>query len=682
MKNEETVIVSQTDIMKKTLTILALCFTLFILRGTSVNAENGHSLWLRMIPVQQEGRIMVDKNTDITETIVIAVDELTRYWRQSEQIILKTAKLPVVNEGFYIQKEGKSIYIMSPTDRGILYGTYELLRRQSLGTLNFDRRNTFVNFPIAQYRILNHWDNLNGTIERGFAGHSIFWNISLIDSHSTTILKEYARANASIGINGTVINNVNASPQILNEENILRAAYVADILRPYGIQVYLSVNFASPKVIGGLPTADPLDEDVRKWWKDKVNQIYNAIPDFGGFLVKANSEGQPGPGDYHRTHADGANMLAEALQPHNGIVMWRAFVYAPDSPDRANQAYEEFMPLDGAFNDNVILQVKNGPIDFQPREPVSPLFFGIKKTNLMPEFQITQEYTGESIHTCFLASMWNEFFNDIKSERLSIAFKAIAGVANIGNSINWCGSDMAQANWYAFGRLAWNPTYSPEMLANEWLQLTYSRAPKFVEPMTKLLCETHEAVVNYMMPLGLHHIFAGNHHYGPEPWYAPKGVRIDWTPPYYHKADSVGMGFDRTATGSNNLAQYPEAIRAKYDKATEYILYFHHVKWADVWPLLCEKYDTGVRQAEGFAETWRAMKEFVDTERFENQLAKFDRQAKDAWWWRDACLLYFQEFSKLPFPQGSPAPRHKLEDLKKYHLRMDNYTAADITKLP
>ncbi|MDO4823926.1 MAG: alpha-glucuronidase [Bacteroidales bacterium] len=668
--------------MKKTLTILALCITLFILRGTSVNAENGHSLWLRMIPVQQEGRIMVDKNTDITETIVIAVDELTRYWRQSEQIILKTAKLPVAKEGFYIQKEGKSIYIMSPTDRGILYGTYELLRRQSLGTLNFDRRNTFVNFPIAQYRILNHWDNLNGTIERGFAGHSIFWNISLIDSHSTTILKEYARANASIGINGTVINNVNASPQILNEENILRAAYVADILRPYGIQVYLSVNFASPKVIGGLPTADPLDEDVRKWWKDKVNQIYNAIPDFGGFLVKANSEGQPGPGDYHRTHADGANMLAEALQPHNGIVMWRAFVYAPDSPDRANQAYEEFMPLDGAFNDNVILQVKNGPIDFQPREPVSPLFFGIKKTNLMPEFQITQEYTGESIHTCFLASMWNEFFNDIKSERLSIAFKAIAGVANIGNSINWCGSDMAQANWYAFGRLAWNPTYSPEMLANEWLQLTYSRAPNFVEPMTKLLCETHEAVVNYMMPLGLHHIFAGNHHYGPEPWYAPKGVRIDWTPPYYHKADSVGLGFDRTATGSNNLAQYPEAIRAKYDKATEYILYFHHVKWADVWPLLCEKYDTGVRQAEGFAETWRTMKEFVDTERFENQLAKFDRQAKDAWWWRDACLLYFQEFSKLPFPQGSPAPRHKLEDLKKYHLRMDNYTAADITKLP
>lgn len=566
MKNDETAIVSQTDIMKKTLTILTLCFTLFILRGTSVNAENGHSLWLRMIPVQQEGRIMVDKNTDITETIVIAVDELTRYWRQSEQIILKTTKLPVAKEGFYIQKEGKSIYIMSPTDRGILYGTYELLRRQSLGTLNFDRRNTFVNFPIAQYRILNHWDNLNGTIERGFAGHSIFWNISLIDSHSTTILKEYARANASIGINGTVINNVNASPQILNEENILRAAYVADILRPYGIQVYLSVNFASPKVIGGLPTADPLDEDVRKWWKDKVNQIYNAIPDFGGFLVKANSEGQPGPGDYHRTHADGANMLAEALQPHNGIVMWRAFVYAPDSPDRANQAYEEFMPLDGAFNDNVILQVKNGPIDFQPREPVSPLFFGIKKTNLMPEFQITQEYTGESIHTCFLASMWNEFFNDIKSERLSIAFKAIAGVANIGNSINWCGSDMAQANWYAFGRLAWNPTYSPEMLANEWLQLTYSRAPKFVEPMTKLLCETHEAVVNYMMPLGLHHIFAGNHHYGPEPWYAPKGVRIDWTPPYYTRQtlwawDSTVLPPVRTTSHNIQRQSVPSTTR-------------------------------------------------------------------------------------------------------------------------
>ncbi len=668
--------------MRKTLTILALCSTLFILGGTGVNAENGHSLWLRMIPAQQDGHIMVDEDTHITETIVIAVDELTRYWRQDERVILRIAKLPVMKDGFYIQKEGKSIFIMSPTDRGILYGTYELLRRQSLGTLKFDKRNTFVDFPIAQYRILNHWDNLNGTIERGFAGRSIFWNIPLLDSHSTTILKEYARANASIGINGTVLNNVNASPQILNEENILRAAYIADILRPYGIQVYLSVNFASPKVLGGLPTADPLDEDVREWWKEKVRQIYNAIPDFGGFLVKANSEGQPGPGDYHRTHSDGANMLAEALQPYQGIVMWRAFVYAPDSPDRANQAYDEFMPLDGTFNDNVILQIKNGPIDFQPREPASPLFFGIRKTYIMPEFQITQEYTGESIHTCFLASMWNEFFKDLASEKKSIAFKAIAGVANIGNSINWCGSDMAQVNWYAFGRLAWNPTYSPEMIANEWLQQTYSRAPKFVEPMTKLLCETREAVVNYMMPLGIHHIFAGNHHYGPEPWYAPKGLRADWTPPYYHKADSVGMGFDRTATGSNNLAQYPETIRAKYDKATEYMLYFHHVGWADVWPLLCEKYDTGVRQAEGFAETWRSMKEFVDTERFENQLAKFDRQAKDAWWWRDACLLYFQEFSKLPLPQGSPAPRHKLEDLKKYQLRMDNYTAADITKLP
>lgn len=635
-----------------------------------------------MIEPQQEANVMLSDDTFLTPTIYIAIDELSRYWRKDTDIVLRIANLPIDNDGFCISKENNNIFIQARTDRGLLYGAYYLLRRQSTGNIKISSSKPIIELPKFKFRILNHWDNLNGTIERGFAGRSIFWNIPLLNQKNNIILREYARANASVGINGTVLNNVNASPQILSEENILKTAYIAETLRPYGIKVYLSVNFASPKVLGGLPTADPLDEDVCKWWKEKIAEIYNAIPDFGGFLVKANSEGQPGPGDYHRTHAEGANMLADALRPYGGIVMWRAFVYAPNSPDRANQAYDEFMPLDGLFRDNVIVQIKNGPIDFQPREPASPLFFSMRKTNIMPEFQITQEYTGESIHTCFLSTMWHEFFDDIQSERKILPFSAIAGVANIGNSENWCGSDMAQANWYAFGRLAWNPELSSEEIASEWLKQTYTNAPKFVEPMTRVLCDSREAVVNYMMPLGIHHIFAGNHHYGPEPWYAPRGVRADWTPPYYHKADSLGIGFDRTATGSNNLAQYPERIRSQYDMAPEYTLYFHHVSWQNVWNLLCEKYDTGVRQAEGFVDVWRSMKEFVDTERFELQLAKFDRQAKDAWWWRDACLLYFQTFSKMPFPEGSPAPRHRLEDLQKYQLRMDNYTAADISKLP
>ena len=642
-------------------------------------AEDGHCLWLRMIAPKQEAKVMLA--ADYTPTIGIAIDELKTYWRQGTTIVLAESNLPMSDESYCIREYDDNITIMARTDVGFLYGAYDLLRRQALGG-KLGHIPTEIQTPKYKVRILNHWDNLNGTIERGFAGRSIFWNTEIISVKSTTILKEYGRANASIGINGTVLNNVNASPQMLNEENILKAKYIADILRPYGMQVYLAVNFASPKVLGGLSTADPLDEDVQLWWKNKIAEIYNAIPDFGGFLVKANSEGQPGPGDYHRTHAEGANMMAEALEPYGGIVMWRAFVYAANSPDRANQAYDEFMPLDGQFRDNVIVQIKNGPIDFQPREPVSPLFFGMKNTLMMPEFQITQEYTGESVHTCFLASMWREFFDDIKYGGSSIDYPAIAGVANIGNDINWCGSDMAQANWYAFGRMAWNPELTPEQIAQEWLSQTFTRSPKFLEPMTKLMCDTREAVVNYMMPLGIHHIFAGNHHYGPEPWYAPRGVRADWTPPYYHKADSLGMGFDRTATGSNNLAQYPAKIRKKYDTAPEYLLYFHHISWESVWNLLCSKYDAGVKQAEGFAETWKAMKEYVDPERYQSQQRKFDRQAMDAWWWRDACLLYFQTFSKMPLPDDSPKPRFNLEDLQKYTLRMDNYTAADIDKLP
>ena len=674
--------------MKRLLTILTI-ISFLLTASASMNvlrAADGHSLWF-YTAYPQYGIGYGTDDSVLPKTMQEVIDKEYDALQNSGDPLLKDAKLnlwrvfsemiTLGEEGYDIYNNNGTIQIEAATEKGLLYGIFAAGRLSATGKLP-KKGESIIDKPICPLRILNHWDNLNGTIERGFAGRSIFWGKPIDDK---TIL-EYARANASVGINGTVLNNVNSSPQMLSDENIKKAAHVAKILRPYGIKVYLSVNFASPKVLGGLPTADPLDPDVREWWKAKVKDIYEAIPDFGGFLVKANSEGQPGPGDYKRTHAQGANMLAEALDPYDGIVMWRAFVYAADSPDRANQAYDEFMPLDGQFRDNVIVQIKNGPIDFQPREPVSPLFFGLKKTKMMPEFQVTQEYTGESIHTCHLASMWREFFDDIQYGGAFIKYPAIAGVANIGDSPTWCGSDMTQVNWYAFGRMAWNPTLSPKQIAEEWLMQTFSTDRGFVKPMTKVLCESREAVVNYMMPIGLHHIFAGNHHYGPEPWYAPRGVRSDWTPPYYHKAAADGMGFDRTATGSDNLAQYPEPIRTKYATAEQYLVYFHHAPWSEVWPLLCSHYDKGVKQAEGFARTWAEMERYVDAERFAAQKRKFDRQAMDAWWWRDACLLYFQTFSNMPFPKGSPAPRFRLDDLQHYTLRMDNYTAADIDRLP
>ena len=676
----------------KNLTILCLFFSLCI----TTKAEDGHSLWLRMIESKQSATVRID-NAMPSATLDIAADELEKYWRQSGNIYLQLSDIvSVENDGFVITRKGDNFSITAPTELGLLYGAYELLRQQSTDNI-IKKGGTFISHPYFQYRILNHWDNLNGTIERGFAGRSIFSKDGKTSINSK-IIEEYARANASIGINGTVVNNVNASPQILTDANLFRLTDVANILRPYGIRLYLSANFASPMVIDTLKTADPLNPDVRKWWAEKVDHIYKLIPDFGGFLVKANSEGQPGPMDFGRTHADGANMLADALQPYGGIVMWRAFVYAADSPDRANQAYDEFMPLDGKFRPNVILQVKNGPIDFQPREPVSPLFYSIRHTNIMPEFQITQEYTGENVHTCFLATMWSEFFNEVSKAdnalfRDTEGTTAIAGVANIGDSRNWCGSDMAQANWYAFGRLAWNPNSTDKQIASEWLMQTFSKAPDFVEPMTTLLCQTHEAVVNYMMPMGLHHIFAGNHHYGPEPWYAPKGVRSDWTPPYYHKADSIGLGFDRTTTGSSNVLQYPNSLSKDLNdihKCPEkYLLYFHHTPWdfkmnnqKTMWENLCLTYDEGISQAEGFVKAWQSVEQFIDHERYTHQLTLFRRQANDAWWWRDACLLYFQQFSKRPFPTTCPAPRHTLQELMKFQLRMDNYTSAEKFKTP
>lgn len=574
-----------------------------------------------------------------------------------------------------------------------------------------------------ELRLLNHWDNPDGTIERGYAGRSI-WKWEEIPAGKKQMpaelrerYEEYGRINQEYGINGTVLNNVNAKPLMLTSDMLKKTAKIADILRPYGIKVYLSINFASPKALGEVATADPLDEDVQKWWAKKAKEIYKLIPDFGGFLVKANSEGEPGPMDYGRTHVDGANMLAKALNPYGGIVMWRAFVYSAKSgekntekslaqrayeSDRANQAYEEFIRFDGQFADNVIIQIKNGPIDFQPREPVSPLFFALKKTKMMVEFQITQEYTGGSIQTCFLAPMWREFFDTLNMVDERPKLVGVAGVANIGDAENWTANDLAMANWYAFGRLANDTEASSIDIAEEFLKKNYSTDERFVRPMTQLLLKSREAVVDYMMPLGLHHIFAGGHHYGPEPWCNPRGWREDWLPKFYHRADSIGLGFNRTDhaepclagnEGSNNVSQYPEPFRTLYNNIRtcpeNLLLWFHHVSWdytmsngLSMWDNLCYMYDRGVRQATEFVKTWESVKPYVDNERYERQLTRFRRQARDAQWWRDACLLYFQEFSGKPLPPDSPAPQFTLKQLMDYHLNIDNYTSAPIDKLP
>ncbi len=558
-----------------------------------------------------------------------------------------------------------------------------------------------------ELRLLNHWDNPDGTVERGYAGKSI-WKWEAIPTgkkHMPDSLRmryeEYGRINQQYGINGTVLNNVNAKPMMLTRSMLLKTSKIADILRPYGVKVYLSINFATPKALGELKTADPLDPKVQAWWKKKADEIYQLIPDFGGFLVKANSEGEPGPMDYGRSHADGANMLATALEPHGGIVMWRAFVYSAKSGDRANQAYNEFIGLDGQFKDNVIIQIKNGPIDFQPREPVSPLFFAMKKTKMMVEFQITQEYTGGSIQTCFLAPMWREFFDTLNMIKDRQPLVGAAGVANIGDADNWTANDLSMVNWYAFGRITNDTEASSANIAREYLRSTYTTDERFVRPITQLLLKSRETVVDYMMPLGLHHIFAGGHHYGPEPWCDPKGWREDWLPKFYHRADSIGLGFNRTDhkepclagdDGSGNVNQYPEPLRSLYNNIhtcpEDLILWFHHVPWdytmrngLTLWDNLCYTYDRGVAQAERFVDTWKAAS-YIDSAVHERQLKRFERQAKDARWWRDACLLYFQQYSGMPLPPDSPAPTHTLDALMRYHLDIDNYTAAPIDQLP
>lgn len=649
------------------------------------SAEDGSRLWLRQ---DTTASATIDCLLH-SQTLNIAQRELNRSWKGvpvTLQLCADKEHLALGKDGYTIRTDKNHIVIGSLSETGLLYAAYHLIRLQEtdidLGHLDIKEK------PAYEYRILNHWDNLDGTIERGYAGHSL-WKWEELPDVLSPRYEAYARANASIGINGTVLNNVNASPEILSDAYLLKVKALADVFRPYGLKVYLSVNFASPMVLGKLATADPLNTEVSEWWKKKVYEIYSQIPDFGGFLVKANSEGQPGPCDYHRTHAEGANMLAEALKPYGGIVMWRAFVYSPSDNDRAKQAYLEFQPLDGKFLDNVIVQVKNGPIDFQPREPYSPLFGAMKHTPLMAEFQVTQEYLGHSNHLAYLAPMWKEFFRYVDPDML----RAVAGVTNIGDDVNWCGHDFAQANWYTFGRLAWNPRLSSEEIADEWLKQTFTSNKDFLVPMREVMLESREAVVNYMMPLGLHHIFAWGHHYGPEPWCEIEGARPDWHPSYYHRADSEGLGFDRSGTGSNAVSQYPDSLANIWGTLDtcpeEFLLWFHHVPWTyklkdgyTLWEELCYKYDTGLKEVRRFRDTWNQMRPYIDTERYEAVAKRLDIQVNDAVWWKDACLLYFQSFSKMKFPKDIEKATFRLKELKKVHLPITNFECPGADILP
>ncbi|MFC0875327.1 alpha-glucuronidase [Saccharicrinis sp. FJH2] len=674
--------------MTRTLLLLTLLLCL------NITAEDGHQLWLR---AQNTGQITVKCKTG-SPALDIAAQELHQGWQGKDGARIKLKiKLDkrITGDGFRLTRNR----IYAQTDLGILYGVYELLRRQHTGA-PIDK---VIQNPSYDLRLLNHWDNLDGSIERGYAGSSIFWrkgkDAFTVTAQDRNLWTEYARANASVGINGTVLNNVNASPQMLSPKVLKRVQEIADVLRPYGIKPYLAVKFSSPSLIGGLKTSDPLDTDVIRWWQEKVSEIYALIPDFGGFLVKANSEGQPGPQDFGRSHADGANMLANALKPYGGIVMWRAFVYKPSGDDRVKQAYKEFVPLDGKFRDNVIIQSKNGPLDFQPREPFSPLFGGMKETAVMPELQITQEYLGQNVHLVFLAPMWEEFFNSdtyMEGPRSTIArytggdiipfqHTLIAGVSNIGSDPNWCGHPFAQANWYAFGRMAWNHSLTSEQIADEWLKMTFVNerqelsdtslwAQHFLQPVKQMMLESRETAVNYMMPLGLHHIFAANHHYGPGPWWAPAGARKDWTPPYYHQADDKGIGFDRTRTGSNAVSQYHELLPSVFNDLKtcpeKYLLWFHHVPWDyklhngnTLWNELCNRYDRGVKEVDRFQKTWNNMGLYLDSERFYQVQGKLREQYRNARIWKDACLLYFQQFSAMPLPDNVEAPVYKLNEL-------------------
>ncbi len=709
--------------MKRTLSLF-----IFLMIAFNLFAEDGYRLWLRYeqienIPVLNAykktitgiyfpgnsasrsvafeelaiglegllGKKILPVNTVSNGSLVIGTPKSSPL---VAQLVLKEQLLKTGDEGFVIittkSNQTDITVIAANTDIGALYGVFHFLRL--LQTQQIIQKLSIVSAPKIKYRLLNHWDNLNRTVERGYAGFSI-WDWHKLPDYIDQRYIDYARANASIGINGTVVTNVNANAMVLIKELLIKAAALANTFRPYGIKLYLTARFSAPIEIGKLKTADPLDPQVRKWWKDKVNEIYSYIPDFGGFLIKANSEGQPGPQDYKRNHADGANMFADALAPHGGIVMWRSFVYSNESPeDRLKQPYTEFSPLDGKFMKNVAVQVKNGPLDFQPREPFSPLFGSMKKTPLFMEYQLTQEYLGYATHLVYMAPLFKEVLNAdtyAKGPGSTIAkvidgsleghsMSGMGGVANIGNDINWTGHPFGQANWYTLGRLAWNHELSSEQVADEWIKQTFSNNKQFVDTVKKIMLGSREAMVNYMTPLGLHHIMGFGHHYGPAPWF-DKASRADWNPVYFHKADAAGIGFDRTAKGTHYLSQYAPEVRKQFEDMDtcpeEYLLWFHHVPWnhkmksgRTLWEELCYKYYSGVESVRTMQKEWNSTKPFVDKQRFEQVRQLLAIQEKEAAWWRNACLLYFQTFSKLPIPGGYEKPDHTLEYYKSLNF--------------
>lgn len=701
---------------------LLLIYSLYVF---AAKAETGYDLWLRYKPV--ENKILLQSYRKSITTIItngssatmkIVNDELMN--GLSGLLQIKINNSPAVNrDGSVIagtpgsstlisqasidgllQKTGeegyiivtkiingkKCILISGNSDKAVLYGSFHFLRllqtEQPVQHLNI------LSVPRIQHRMLNHWDNLNRTVERGYAGFSI-WNWHTLPGYIDQRYIDYARANASIGINGTVLTNVNADATVLTKPYLEKVKALADVFRPYGIKVYLTARFSAPMELGRLKTADPLNAEVQNWWKEKVKEIYSYIPDFGGFLVKANSEGQPGPQDYQRTHADGANMLADAVAPFKGIVIWRAFVYSNENPvDRHKQAYDDFVPLDGKFRANVMVQVKNGAIDFMPREPFHPLFGAMPKTPLMMEFQVTQEYLGQGTNLVFLAPLFKETLESdtYYKEKGSTVAKVIdgslddhqltgmAGVANIGNDINWCGHPFAQANWYALGRLAWDHDLSSRQIADEWLRMSFTNNPAFLQSAAKIMLESRDIVVQYSNPIGLHHIMSTGHHYGPAPWVSNLN-RPEWNPVYYHKADSIGVGFNRTGTGSNALAQYKPEARKQWENMNtceeKNLLWFHHVPWnfsmksgRNLWDELCYQYYTGAERVKQMQTDWNALKPLVDKQRFEQVRQLLDIQHQEAIWWRNACLLYFQTFSKMPIPAQFEKPDKTLEYYK------------------
>jgi alpha-glucuronidase len=697
------------------LKLLALFLLFFPLKSY---AEDGYDLWLRYVPIQDK-TLLAEYRSQINGIFVPDLSETTRATKAELErgltgLLGKTidlyGKTPNVtatvatnltsffdklklekdletigNEGFIIVSTVKHIAITANTDIGVLYGTFHFLRLMQTGKSLKNLH--IVEKPKVKHRILNHWDNLNRHVERGYAGQSI-WDWHRLPDYVDPRYKDYARANASIGINGVSPINVNANAQSLTPQYLMKIKALADVFRPYGIKIYLTARFSAPIELSKMKTADPLDPAVQKWWKDKTDEIYSYIPDFGGFLVKANSEGQPGPQTYGRNHADGANMLADAVAPHGGIVMWRAFVYEASKEDRHKHAYNEFKPLDGQFRKNVIVQVKNGAIDFQPREPFSPLFGAMPKTPIMPEFQITHEYLGQATHLVYSGTAIKECLDAdtyAKGKGSTVSkvmdgslfnheLTGIAGVANIGSDRNWCGHPFLQANWYAYGRLAWNYELKNEDIVEDWLKMTFSVPPQYIATLKDIMLNSRENMVNYMTPMGLHHIMTYGSHYGPAPW-VDFGSRPDWNCTYYHRADSIGLGFDRTAKGSDAISQYTPSVSSVFSDIKtcpeEYLLWFHHVAWDyktksgnTLWVELCNRYYKGVESVRVTQKTWDTMKPYIDNQRFEQVKMLLTVQEKEAVWWRNACLLYFQTFSKMPIPESFEKPDKSLEYYK------------------